>query len=285
MVYNGGGREIKMSEVEKINPNDEMSRWVKDAMDTPEVSAAPLAELGEDRELSSEAYRRRREIMYKIVEFKELLMRNACAIKEIKTKLEILNTEFALRYHRNPIHSINTRLKSMSSIGLKMEKYGQPMTVDGIEKNLKDVAGVRVICSYIDDIYTVAEALLKQDDVTYVEKKDYIKHPKPNGYRSLHLIVRVPVFFADKRQDMTVEVQIRTIAMDFWASLEHQLHYKENDQIPEGVVTRLKDCAESIDELDREMLMIRRQMESIADKPTEDDILLEKFAKIDMQIM
>ena len=108
---------------------------------------------------------------------------------------------------------------------------------------------VRVICPYIDDIYTVADALLKQDDITYVEKKDYIKKPKPNGYRSLHLIVKVPVFFADGRRDMTVEVQIRTIAMDFWASLEHQLHYKDNEMVPESIVRRLRDCADSIDEV------------------------------------
>ena len=274
-----------MSNIGKDNVNDEMSRWVKDAMDTATPETAELSALDGDEIAAYTMDKRRREIMLRIVEFKEMLMRNACAIKEIKTKLEILNTEFALRYRRNPIHSINTRLKSMSSIGTKMEKYGKPFTVESIEENMHDIAGVRVICSYIDDIYTVADALLRQDDITYVEKKDYIKRPKPNGYRSLHLIVKVPVFFADKRRDMTVEVQIRTIAMDFWASLEHQLNYKENDQIPESVIARLKDCAESIDEIDREMLLIRRQMESIANKPSEDDVLLERFGKIDLPIM
>ena len=274
-----------MSNIGKDSVNDEMSRWVNDAMDTTVTDATEIGELDRDEIAVYTMDKHRREIMLRIVEFKELLMRNACAIKEIKTKLEILNTEFALRYRRNPIHSINTRLKSMSSIGMKMEKYGKPFTVESIEENLHDIAGVRVICSYIDDIYTVADALLHQDDITYVEKKDYIKHPKPNGYRSLHLIVKVPVFFTDKRRDMTVEVQIRTIAMDFWASLEHQIHYKVNNQISESVIARLKDCAESIDEVDREMLMIRRQMEAIADKPTDDDILLEKFGKIDLPIM
>jgi putative GTP pyrophosphokinase len=281
-------KEIRMSQDSKIVSGDEMNRWVKDAMDEPTEETAGGAEAESaiiDKQAARAAAARRREVMLRMVEFKELLMRNACAIKEVRTKLEILNTEFALRYHRNPIHSINTRLKSMTSIGAKMEKYGKPFTVESIEENMHDIAGVRVICSYIDDIYTVAEALLKQDDVTYVSKKDYIKHPKPNGYRSLHLIIKVPVFFADKRQDMTVEVQIRTIAMDFWASLEHQLHYKENDQIPESVLARLHDCAESIDEVDREMLLIRRQVESIADKPTEDDILLERFGKIDLPIL
>ncbi len=269
-----------MSAIDKNFENDELSRWVREAMDEPAQTVQVDVNSNSDKAQLLDV--NKREIMLRLIEFKEMLMRNACAIKEIRTKLEILNTEYALKHHRNPIHSINTRLKSMSSIGVKMEKYGKPFNVGSIEENLHDIAGVRVICPYIDDIYTVADALLKQDDVTYVEKKDYIKKPKPNGYRSLHLIVKVPVFFADGRRDMTVEVQIRTIAMDFWASLEHQLHYKENDQIPESVLARLHDCAESIDEVDREMLLIRRQVESIANKPMEDDILLERFGKIDL---
>ena len=277
--------EVAMVEGEKLNSTDEMNEWVKGAMDDGDVSGDNGGTLLSDEIAARAAAERRREVMLRLVEFKELLMRNACAIKEVKTKLEILNTEFALRYHRNPIHAINTRLKSMTSIAAKMEKYGKPFTIESIEENMHDIAGVRVICPYIDDIYTVADALIKQDDVSYVAKKDYIKRPKPNGYRSLHLIIKIPVFFADKRQDMMVEVQIRTIAMDFWASLEHQLHYKENDQIPESVLRRLHDCAESIDEVDREMLLIRRQVESIADKPTEDDILLERFGKIDLPIL
>ena len=276
-----------MGEIGKVNSTDEMNEWVKNAMDDTESDSNEPEKswIVSDENAARMAAARRREVMLRMVEFKELLMRNACAIKEVRTKLEILNTEFSLRYHRNPIHTINTRLKSMTSIAAKMEKYGKPFTIEGIEENMHDIAGVRVICSYIDDIYTVADALLKQDDVTYVEKKDYIQHPKPNGYRSLHLIIKIPVFFADKRQDMTVEVQIRTIAMDFWASLEHQLHYKENDKIPESVLRRLYECAESIDEVDREMLLIRRQVESIANKPTDDDILLERFGKIDLPIL
>lgn len=272
-----------MGEINRNYESDELSRWVKDAMDEPKASDGAISGINARDVLRIDE--RRREIMLRIVEYKEMLMRNACAIKEIRTKLEILNTEFGLRYHRNPIHSINTRLKSMSSISSKMEKYGKPFNVESIEENLHDIAGVRVICPYIDDIYTIADALLKQDDISYIEKKDYIKHPKPNGYRSLHLIVKVPVFFADGRHDMTVEVQIRTIAMDFWASLEHQLHYKENEMVPESVIMRLRDCADSIDEIDREMLLIRKQMESIADKPTPDEVLLERFGKIDMPIM
>ena len=150
---------------------------------------------------------------------------------------------------------------------------------------MHDIAGVRVICPYIDDIYTIADALLHQDDITYITKKDYIRNPKPNGYRSLHLIVKVPVFFADRRQDITVEVQIRTIAMDFWASLEHQLHYKDDADIGEDIIERLRECAITISETDREMLAIRKQLEKIKDKPTEEELLLERFEKLDMQLM
>lgn len=269
-----------MSDSNKMYERDEMNRWVDDAMNDSESETitAPY-----DR--TNDAAIRRREIMTRMVEFKELLMMNACAIKEIRTKLEILNTEFNLRYHRNPIHAINTRLKSMASISHKMEKYGKPFTLENIDENMHDIAGVRVICPYIDDIYTIASALLKQDDITYIEKKDYIKNPKPNGYRSLHLIIKVPVFFADKRKDMTVEVQIRTIAMDFWASLEHQLKYKDDGDIGEELTARLKECAVTINETDREMLAIRKQIEAMDDKPTEEEILMERFSKIDMPIM
>lgn len=269
-----------MSSSNKIYERDEMNRWVDDAMkdNESEAFAAPF-------EKQNDAALRRREIMTRMVEFKELLMMNACAIKEIRTKLEILNTEFNLRYHRNPIHAINTRLKSLASISHKMEKYGVPFTIESIEENMHDIAGVRVICPYIDDIYTIASALLKQDDITYVEKKDYIKNPKPNGYRSLHLIIKVPVFFADKRKDMTVEVQIRTIAMDFWASLEHQLKYKDGGELDESLNARLKECAVTINETDREMLAIRKQIEAMDDAPTEEELLLERFSKIDMEIM
>ena len=266
-----------MSSSPKTYDTDEMNRWVNDAI--KESIAIPYDPI------ENATILRRRQIMERIVEFKELLMMNACAIKEIRTKLEILNTEFNLRYHRNPIHSINTRLKSVASIAAKMEKYGKPFTVEDIDENMHDIAGVRVICPYIDDIYTIADAILRQDDITYVTKKDYIRSPKPNGYRSLHLIVRVPVFFADRRKDMTVEIQIRTIAMDFWASLEHQLRYKDDGDIGDDLINKLRECAITINETDREMLDIRRQLEKIADKQTEEEALMEKFAKIDMSLM
>ena len=229
-------------------------------------------------------YHQTREIMGRMVDYKELRMIYACAMKGVKTKFEVLNTEFNLRYHRNPINSIQTRLKSTSSIVSKLTKANQPISIDSIEENIHDIAGVRVICSYIDDIFSVAEALLKQDDITLISKKDYINNPKPNGYRSLHLLVTIPVFLSERRMDMKVEVQIRTIAMDFWASLEHQLHYKKDFDEKNELVAQLKMCAETINKTDEEMMRIRTKMEAMADAPTEEEILLEKFGKLDMPI-
>ena len=188
-----------------------------------------------------------------------------------------------MRYQRNPINSITTRLKRTSSITDKLARQGNEFSVDSIQKNLHDVAGVRVICSYIDDIYTIADALLRQDDITLIARKDYIASPKPNGYRSLHLIVKVPVFFADQKHDVTVEVQIRTIAMDFWASLEHQLKYKHDIPDQQEVITQLKCCAELINATDEKMLALRRQIESAADDPTEEELLLEKLERMDIK--
>ena len=154
-----------------------------------------------------------------VLDYKDLMMGYACAIKEINTKFEVLDTEFEVRYKRNPISSIETRLKSQTSILEKMARLGIAPSRENIENNLNDIAGIRVICSYIDDIYFLADALTKQDDIKLIKRKDYISNPKPNGYRSLHLIVSVPIFFAESSKEVKAEVQIRTIAMDFWASL------------------------------------------------------------------
>ena len=153
-------------------------------------------------------YHQTKKMMGRIVDYKELRMIYACAMKEIKTKFDILNTEFNLQYHRNPINSIQTRLKSTTSIIEKLAKLNMPVDIDNVSENIHDIAGVRVICSYIDDVYLVAEALLKQDDITLVTRKDYIANPKENGYRSLHLIVKVPVFLSERRLEMEVEVQL-----------------------------------------------------------------------------
>lgn len=219
-----------------------------------------------------------------LVEYKELMMMYNCALKEIRTKFEVLNTELKIRYERNPITGIQTRLKRTSSIAEKLMRDGLPFRVDSIEENINDVAGVRIICSYVDDIYTLAEALLRQDDITLVNRKDYIREPKENGYRSLHLIVEVPVFFADCKKNVKVEVQIRTIAMDYWASLEHQLKYKQAIPQQEEIVARLKSCADVINATDLEMLNIRREIEHMANVPTEEDVLLEKFSRMDMPL-
>lgn len=229
-------------------------------------------------------YHQTKKIMGRMVDYKELRMIYACAMKEIKTKFEILNTEFQLQYHRNPINSIQTRLKSTASIIEKLVKQNKSIDIDSVEENIHDIAGVRVICSYIDDVYLVAEALLKQDDITLVTRKDYIENPKANGYRSLHLIVKVPVFLSERRLEMEVEVQLRTIAMDFWASLEHQLHYKTDFDGKDALVDELRKCAETISQTDNDMMKIRSKVENLVDIPTEDEILFERIRKLDMPI-
>lgn len=220
-----------------------------------------------------------------VLDYKELMMGYACAIKEINTKFEVLDTEFEVRYKRNPINAIETRLKSQTSILEKMARIGLPPTRENIESNLNDIAGIRVICSYIDDIYFLADALTRQDDIRLIKRKDYIRNPKPNGYRSLHLIVSVPIFFAESMKEVKAEVQIRTIAMDFWASLEHQIKYKKNVDHAESVIARLKECADEIAHVDETMQEIRTEMDHIQEKPTDMEALYEKFKKIDINLM
>ena len=189
--------------------------------------------------------------------FMKLMAYYRCAIMEIETKLNVLNEEFSLQYDRNPISSIKTRLKSLPSIKDKLSKLGLPLSASAIEENLNDIAGVRVICSFPEDVYRIADALLKQDDITLVQKKDYIKSPKPNGYRSLHLIVTVPIFLAHEKRLMKVEIQRRTIAMDSWASLEHQLRYKKDYEFDDSMKAELLRCAELSAELDARMDSLR----------------------------
>ena len=193
----------------------------------------------------------------------ELFLYNRCAIKEIQTKLEILNDELAFKTQRNPIESISSRVKNPKSIMEKMARKGWPLTVEAVWENLNDVAGVRVICSFLEDIYDVAAMFMKQDDIEVLEIKDYIKNPKPNGYRSLHLIVQVPIFLSDKTLPMKVEVQIRTIAMDFWASLEHQVKYKKGLDDAETISEELRQCAETINETDKKMQDIYHKIQKM----------------------
>mgnify|MGYP002551559212 CR=1 FL=1 len=193
-------------------------------------------------------------------EFQKMMMMYSCAIKEVKTKLQVLNDEFSMTKNRNPIEFIKTRIKQPDSIATKLKKKGYPITVESVRQHLNDVAGVRVICAFIDDIYKVADMLSAQDDVVLIKTKDYIKKPKMNGYRSLHLIVEVPVFFSDHKENMRVEVQIRTIAMDFWATLEHHLRYKNDKEISDDIRNRLSDCAKSITDIDYEMEDIHNEV-------------------------
>lgn len=253
----------------------------------------PLDEMGLDTEenqmmvipkVDKEIYEQRRKMAGTMVDYKEMRMRYSCAIKEVRTKFDVLNSEFNVRYQRNPITSINSRLKSSTSIMEKLNRKGLSFTVENVEKNLYDVAGIRVVCSYVDDIYVLAEALAQQDDITVIRRKDYIRNPKPNGYRSYHMIVSVPVFFSDQTREMAVEVQIRTIAMDFWASLEHQLKYKQEVPNQAEIVKSLTACAEQIALIDEQMWQVRQQIERSEDLPTEEEILLEKLRKIDIAV-
>lgn len=194
---------------------------------------------------------------FEAAEFKEMVMMYNCAIREVRTKLEVLNDELSITRQRNPIEHIKTRIKQPASIATKLKKKGFPVTVESVKENLNDVAGIRVICAFIDDIYKVADMLIRQDDITLIQMKDYIKKPKMNGYRSLHLIVEVPVFFSDRKEYLRVEVQIRTIAMNFWASLEHQLKYKKNISDAESIVYELRACADVINRTDHHMQALR----------------------------
>lgn len=206
-------------------------------------------------------------------EFMELMKKNTqpmntlfsyyrCAIMEVETKFKVLNEQFSLEYDRNPIEGIKTRIKSVESLAKKVRNKNIPLDIVSIEENINDIAGIRVICSFPEDIYMLADCLLEQDDITLIERKDYIKNPKPGGYRSLHLIVSVPIFLKNEKRNMKVEVQLRTIAMDFWASLEHKLRYKKD--IPEieadSLAKELKECADESAKLDKQMQEIRNRL-------------------------
>lgn len=194
----------------------------------------------------------------KFHEFNTMMAYYRCALMEIETKFNVLNEEFSLQHDRNPINGMKSRLKSLPSIKNKLEKKNLSFSIENIEANLNDIAGIRVICSFPNDVYTLSEALLNQDDITLVRCKDYIKNPKPNGYRSLHLIVSVPIFLAKEKRPMKVEIQLRTIAMDFWASLEHQLRYKKDFDFTEDMAKELLYCADLSAELDTKMEDLRR---------------------------
>ena len=224
-----------------MNPNGELYQSAVNAPGTIEI---PESFLNEARQ------------------FRELNMRYTCAIREVKTKLEVLNDDLAIRNQRNPIQMIKSRVKKPESIIEKLHRRGFPISVKS--------AGIRVICSFVDDIYTVAEMLARQDDINVLMVKDYIRCPKVNGYRSYHMIIEVPVFFSDRKENMRVEVQIRTIAMDFWASLDHQMKYKKDVEDASEISEELKECAEVIAQTDLKMLSLRRKIE---DRESKENLL------------
>lgn len=223
-----------------MNPNSELEQSI---VSVPDVIQVPDILVSQARQ------------------FQQVMMMYTCAIREVKTKLEVLNDELSVRNQRNPIEMIKSRVKKPMSIVEKLQRKGLPISLETMVDNLDDVAGIRVICSFVDDIYEVADMLIRQDDIKVIAIKDYIKNPKANGYRSYHMIVEIPVFFSDRKKPMRVEVQIRTIAMDFWASLEHKLRYKKDVENTEEIERQLKVCADSIDVLDYQMMQIRNRID------------------------
>lgn len=192
------------------------------------------------------------DVFYSFLELEHLY---DSAIELVKTQLSIFDNEFSMRFQRNPIHNIESRIKTPQSIVGKLQRKGMPVTPESARTTLTDIAGVRVICCYIDDIYAIADLLTKHSDFRLKKTKDYIKHPKPNGYRSFHMILEVPVYMSSGKETAPVEIQIRTIAMDFWASLEHQLHYKSTGdlEIAATLTDELRECADTIAATDRKM--------------------------------
>ena len=194
-----------------------------------------------------------------------LAMRNLyeSAVKQLALKFEVLNSEFNIQYSRNPIHHIESRVKSAQSIVAKLARKGMPFTIASAKENINDIAGVRVVCSYIDDVYRVSEIFERQKDVEILKKQDYIKEPNYNGYRSLHLDIRIPVYLSDRTEYVVAEIQLRTIAMDFWASLEHDIRYKvDKTKLPKGINEEMLDCAEKIAEIDRHMQDMYRRIKA-----------------------
>ena len=225
-----------------INPNSELHQSI---VNVPDLVQVPDVWMSQARQ------------------FQQVMMMYTCAIREVKTKLEVLNDEFSVKNQRNPIEMIKSRVKRPMSILEKLQRRGFEVSLESMMKNLDDVAGIRIICSFVDDIYEVADMLVRQDDVTVIAVKDYIHNPKPNGYRSYHLIIEIPVFFSDSKKPLRVEVQIRTIAMDFWASLDHQLKYKKSLLDDNGEISEeLRQCADVIAQTDQKMYEIRKRIEA-----------------------
>lgn len=196
-------------------------------------------------------------------EFFSVQCRYQSAIREVRTKLEVLDDEFSMRHSRNPIHHIESRMKTIQSMMEKLKRRNERVDMSSAVEHLTDIAGIRVICNYIEDIYTIADLLTSQDDIRVLKWRDYIKEPKPNGYRSLHVVVEVPVFLSEGRTLVPVEVQIRTIAMDFWAALEHSLRYKARGAVPQDISDELQQTAADIARLDERMQAIHERVDAL----------------------
>ena len=206
------------------------------------------------------------EVQQMVDEFFALQCRYTAALREVQTKLEILDDEFHANHLRNPIHHIESRIKSIPSMMEKLQRKHFPVSLDSALANIRDIAGIRVVCSYVEDVYTVARLLTSQDDVKVLAERDYIRQPKENGYRSLHLILEIPVFLQEGRVGIPVEVQLRTIAMDFWASLEHAMRYKANGEVPEDVSRELLETSRDVAALDSRMQALHQRIQAIPAK-------------------
>ena len=188
------------------------------------------------------------------------------ALKKMNTKIEILNNEFINRYDYNPIEHIKSRLKTADSIVNKLKKDGREVSIENMQEYLSDIAGIRIICSFTSDIYQIAQIISGQRDVTVLHVKDYIKYPKPNGYKSYHMVVTIPVYLSEGKRDTKVEIQIRTIAMDFWASLEHKIAYKFEGKAPDYLERELKSCADMVDMLDMKMFSLNQAIMAVEEE-------------------
>lgn len=193
----------------------------------------------------------------------EVTLVYSSALKQINTKLEILNDEFQHVHQYNPIEHIKSRLKTPESIVKKLKKYGQESTIENMVAYVNDIAGIRVICSFTSDIYEIAKMISSQSDIKVIEVRDYIKNPKPSGYTSYHMLVTIPIYLSDKIVDTKVEIQIRTVAMDFWASLEHKINYKFEGNVPEYIQNELVECAQMVSKLDDRMLLLNEEVQKL----------------------
>ena len=201
----------------------------------------------------------------------------AAAIREINARLQTLNQEFSFQHRHNPIHHLESRVKTLPSIIKKLKTTGFPVSISSAKKNLHDIAGVRVVCRYVADIYRIADLLLAQDDISLILEKNYIKNPKPNGYRSLHIVVDVPVYLSQGKLYIPVEIQIRTVAMDFWATLEHGIRYKATEEVPQSIIDELRECADVITETDYKMQDIFQALQRVhdVDESYRDEVVSE----------